>query len=233
MDRRDLLIGAACVAGAGAALGLIPRHHVSLLAGRRLDQIIPRTFGEWTSRDVSDLVAPKEEDSVAARIYGATVGRIYRRGEAGGEVMMLLAYGDTQSDDLQLHRPEICYPAFGFALSHNRSMELPIAAGVSVPARHLIADAPERRETILYWSRLGEYLPIDRKQQQLDRLRTAMRGDVGDGLLSRFSAAGTDAEASLGLLLAFAPDLVRAVAANARAALIGSARAEALAKANV
>jgi EpsI family protein len=162
IGRRDLLIGSACLAGAGVAYALVPRHHVSLLRGLTVEQTVPRAFGAWVSQDVSDLVAPKVEDSLAARLYGETVGRVYRGGDSGVEIMMLLAHGDTQSDDLQLHRPEICYPAFGFAISQSAVTDVALASRVTLPSRRLVADAPDRREIIIYWSRLGEYLPLDR-----------------------------------------------------------------------
>lgn len=233
IGRRDLLIGSACLAGAGAAYALVPRHHVSLLRGLTVDKTVPHAFGEWASQDVTDLVAPKIEGSLASRLYGETVGRVYRRDQGGAEIMMLLAYGDTQSDDLQLHRPEICYPAFGFAISQSAVTDVALAPKVSLPSRRLVADAPDRRETIIYWSRLGEYLPLDRKQQQIDRLRTAMKGDIADGLLARFSVLGADPAAAIGVLERFIPGLVRAVAAEHRDVLIGSRRAAAMAAAGI
>ena len=175
MNRRDILIGAACVGAAAAAYGLAPRRHVSLLAGKSLDGIVPRAFAGWTSRDTSDLVAPTDPDSLAARLYGVTVGRMYQHQSTGTEVMMLLAHGDSQSDDLQVHRPEICYPAFGFALSDNYATSIAVANGVAIPGRHMVATSPDRRETVVYWTRLGEFLPQDHRQQQLDRMRTAYR----------------------------------------------------------
>ena len=232
--RRDFLIGATCLAGAGAAYALVPRRHVALLKpGQRMEKIVPMAFGQWTSRNVSDLVAPKEEGSLSARLYGETVGRIYSRPQGDGEIMMLLAYGDTQSDDLQLHRPEICYPSFGFAIHQSAVMQLPLDGGVTLPVRRLVADAPDRRETIMYWSRLGEFLPLDKKEQQVDRLRTAMNGDVADGLLARFSVIGADADLSAGLLQSFIPPLLEAVAPDRRQALIGTRLAAAMAGAKV
>ena len=232
--RRDFLIGGACVLAAGVSYALVPRRKVPLLQrGQTVAQTVPRVFGGWTSQEVSDLVAPKIEGSVASRIYGETVGRVYSRGQGSPEIMMLLAYGDTQSDDLQLHRPEICYPAFGFAISHSTVDQVGLASGVTIPSRRLVADAPDRRETIIYWSRLGEFLPLDRKEQQLDRLRTAMKGEIADGLLARFSIVGQDAALSIQTLEAFIPALVHAVPPVARRVLIGTARAAALAAARV
>jgi EpsI family protein len=229
-NRRAFLIGAAGVAGAGLAYALKPRRRVSLLPpGVRVDGIVPRAFGDWVSQDVSDLVAPKTEDSLAARLYGETVGRVYTRGRDGAEIMMLLAHGDTQSDDLQLHRPEICYPAFGFAISHSEPLAVRIAGDVSVPSRRLLASAPGRQETIVYWSRLGEFLPTDRKQQQWDRMLTAMHGVIADGLLARFSMIGLDPAACQTVLTTFIAELVLAVAAARRPILIGAGRAAQLA----
>ena len=197
--------------------------------GRTVEETVPRAFGAWRSQDVTDLVAPKVEDSLAARLYGETVGRVYRGGDGDPEVMMLLAHGDTQSDDLQLHRPEICYPAFGFLISKSSVAQLPLASGVTIPVRQLVAEATDRRETIIYWSRLGEYLPLTRKEQQVDRLRTAMKGDIADGLLARFSVVGADPDASIAAMRRFIPALVMAVNARQRDLLIGSERASALA----
>ena len=116
ISRRELFLAGACAIGAGAAYALVPRRHVSLLGAASVASIVPRMIPGWTSRDVTDLVAPKIENSLAARLYGETVGRVYQNPTTGAEIMMLLAHGDTQSDDLQLHRPEVCYPAFGFAI---------------------------------------------------------------------------------------------------------------------
>ena len=142
---------------------------------------------------------------------------------------MLLAHGQNNTDSLQLHRPESCYPAFGFELSNGKAIQIPLASGVTVPARRLVADAPDRRESIVYWSRLGEYLPTSAGEQRRDRLRTAMGGYIPDGLLARFSAIGEDPAPTLALVQSFIPKLIQAVPPKGRDALIGSTRAKALA----
>ena len=232
-SRRDLLIGGACLAGAGAAYALIPRRRVSLLGPVTVAAIVPSKLPDWTSRDVSDLVAPKEEDSLAARIYGETVGRVYRQTSTGAEVMMLLAHGNTQSDDLQLHRPEVCYPAFGFTIHQNQEVEIPLLPGAAIPGRNLVAMAPDRRETILYWSRLGEYFPISRSDQHYDRMRTSFKGVIADGILSRFSMEALEPSAASAIMRDFIPGLIRAMAPAHRAALIGTALSQKMAMAGV
>jgi len=232
IQRRDLLIGGACLAAGAAAYGLKPRRRVSLQGSVKLDQVLPRQFGGWTSHDVTDLVAPKTADSMAARLYNETVGRVYSRGE-GVDIMMLLAHGDSQSNDLQVHRPEVCYPAFGFAISDSQRIDLPLPGGVTVPSRRMVAKAPGRQENIIYWSRLGEFLPTNGAEQRLDRLKTSVRGYVADGLLARFSAIGPDPAVAFAQIGGFIEDLMRAVPTNDRAGLIGTVRANAMASARI
>src|SRR5450755_1194425 len=102
--RRDILIGSACILAAGAAYALKPKRRVSLLApGQHINQIVPRSFKDWSSRDIGDLFAPQGEDSLAARLYEETVGRLYQQASTGAEIVMLMAHGDVQSNELQLH----------------------------------------------------------------------------------------------------------------------------------
>lgn len=233
IGRRDILIGSACLAAAGAAYGLKPRRHVSLLGKRSLTDIVPASFGPWTSLDVSGLVAPQIEGSLADRLYNETLGRIYRNENTGDEVMMLMAHGQTNTDDLQLHRPESCYPAFGFALSSNQATKVALGQGVSIPGRQLVADAPGRRENIVYWSRLGEFLPIDGRDQGQDRLKTAMSGIIADGLLARFSAVDPEPQRGTAMVHGFIPHLVRSVPAAGRSALVGTRLAAAMTQARI
>jgi EpsI family protein len=227
--RRDFLIGAACCLGSGAAYALKPRRQTTLMdGGKKLNEILPPALDDWTSRDVSDLVAPETPDSLMARLYGETVGRIYRQQSTGDEVIMLMAHGDVENNELQLHRPEVCYPAFGFAIAENTPLTLSLPNKVTVPCRRLLAKSSERQETVLYWTRLGEAFPTTVAEQRVERLRTALHHYIPDGLLARFSVVGSDKAASLAVMERFIPKLVMHVAANQRRALIGTQRASAL-----
>jgi EpsI family protein len=227
-SRRSLLIGGACLAAAAAAYALTPRRRYSLLGDAKLSSLIPMKFGAWSGRDVSDLVAPPTEGSLETRLYQETVERNYQHRDSGAEVMMLLAHGGTQSNDLQLHRPEVCYPAFGFRLSESHAVSVTVKPQVEIPGRSLVAETQGRREAIFYWTRLGEYLPVDGAEQRVDRVKLAMQGLVADGVLSRFSMIGEDAAANKTLLSGFVAELVLATSYAGRRALIGSALADAL-----
>ncbi len=226
IQRRDLIIGGACLLSAAAAEAARPRRRVSLLAGGSLADMVPAKFGVWVSEDVGDPLAINGPDSLAAKLYSQLVTRVYTDPATGSQVMMLLAYGSRQTDDLQLHRPEICYPAFGYALKRNEQISLPVAAQVRLPARRMIAQSDERREAIIYWTRMGEMLPASGTEQREARLRIAMQGVVPDGVLCRFSALVDDPEHAWRLIEGFVPILLAAVAAKDRPVLIGSERAK-------
>lgn len=230
--RRDLLIGAACVAAAGTGAALKPRRNVSLLAkNETLANIVPAKFGAWRSEDVGDPMAINGPETLSARLYNQLVSRIYTNDEAGASVLMLLAYGGQQTDELQLHRPEVCYPAFGFSLLRNEPMSLDLAKGVVIPARRILAHSESRRESVVYWTRMGEYLPSSGGQQREDRFRIAMQGIIPDGLLSRFSTTATESEEGWGKIESFVAALISAVPAKHRKVLIGTERANELARA--
>ena len=143
--------------------------------------------------------------------------------------MVLLAHGDTQSNELQLHRPEVCYPAFGFEISSSHKYPLGLGANAQLPVRSLVADAPGRRETIVYWTRLGEFLPTSENEQRLDRARTALSGVVSDGLLARFSLVGDDAVGAALAIERFISSFLRAVGSSHRAAFVGTSLAQTMA----
>jgi hypothetical protein len=97
---------------------------------------------------------------------------------------------------------------------------------VTLPARRLLAEQDGRRESIIYWSRMGEALPQDGGQQRKARLEIAMQGIIPDGLLSRFSIVGDDPSQDWRTIGAFVIELIAAIAPNRRNVLIGTERAK-------
>jgi EpsI family protein len=232
ISRREILIGSACAISAAAALALKPRRKVSLLPlGEKLSKIVPTSFEGWVSQDVSDQYAPEGEDSLLARLYGQTVGRIYRNPTSDLEVTMLMAHGESQSNELQVHRPEVCYPAFGFSIEDSIPTEITLMGDITLPGRQLIAQSDTEKQAVIYWTRLGEYFPVNITEQRLDRLDTAVHLYISDGLLARFSTSGSETELAFSTLKHFIAMLVAKVATSRRSALIGSVRASQLAAA--
>jgi EpsI family protein len=227
IDRRGLILGGSCAVAAAVSEGLKPHREAALLEGAQLADIVPRGFGDWSSEDVRDALALNQNGTLSARLYSDLVVRAYTK--AGGPVVtMLLAYGRRQTETLQLHRPEICYPAFGYALARSEPIELPIGPGVQLPARRILAELADRRESVIYWSRVGEFFPQDPQQQRTARFRNTLQGVIADGVLSRFSIAGPYPEYGWMVLDDFIRQLIGAIPADRRKALVGTLRARQL-----
>jgi EpsI family protein len=232
INRRDLIIGGACLAAAAGAEVVRPHRRVTLLGENlTIEGAIPRAFGSWKVREGEGIITPQSEDSLAAQLYNQSVGRMYEDADHN-IVMLLIAYGNTQSDTLQLHRPEVCYPAFGFEIVENRPTQIALGHGTVLPARNLVASVPGRDERISYWTRIGEYLPISNSEQREMRFRTALAGIIPDGVLVRVSNTVPEDAKGFALNARFAADLLAAVPAAVRPALITTAKARQLAAAS-
>jgi EpsI family protein len=223
INRRDLIIGGACLAAAGSAEAIRPRKRLDLLGNRQLEEELPRTFGEWRMLPAEGVIAPPSESSLAARLYNQTVARAYT-GPGDAVVMLLVAYGNTQSDTLQLHRPEVCYPAFGFQVSNSRAALLDVGAA-KIPGRTLTAETEGRLERISYWTRIGEFLPVSEDEQRQMRLRSALAGIIPDGVLVRISTSIEEEAASFALNSRFAGDFLQSVEPALLPALITTEKA--------
>jgi EpsI family protein len=144
MQRRDLLLGGLAVTAAAAAEALRPRGRLVLLKGGKLADAMPNAFGAWSAEGSNGLVSPEQAGRLARTLYSEIVQRVYTDNNSGAQVMLLAAYGDTQSDLLQLHRPESCYPAVGFNIALTTPAPIPIGRNLTVPGRKVIA-MPRRR----------------------------------------------------------------------------------------
>src|ERR1700760_574767 len=110
----------ACAAAAGQAM--VPTKRMALLRGPfKLGDIVPSTFAGWQvdARSVGGIVNPQTE-ALLSKLYSQMLDRIYVDAQ-GRRVMLSIAYGaDQADDDVQLHYPEVCYPAQGFRVKSNR-----------------------------------------------------------------------------------------------------------------
>ncbi len=224
MDRRDMMIGIAGMAAAAGSLAMRPRNFVDLMGDVVIEDALPDRFAGWAINPRVGLVLPPSEGTLADRLYAQTVGRGYdRTGDAASRtVMMLISHGAKQSDSLQLHRPEVCYPAYGFAITDRRLTQLPFTADRTIPTVELTAKLGPRTEDVLYWARIGEELPQTAGEQREDRLRAALAGFVGDGVLVRLSIIREGDEPQHAILRDFARTLLRSVPKPLRVGLVGS-----------
>jgi EpsI family protein len=221
MNRRDLLMGGGMLAASGAALALTPRKRLVLLAeDRSLEDIVPQRIGKWASAPSDAFVLPKTEGSLADRLYNQTLTRLYVS-QSSLPVMLVIAYGAVQNDQLQLHRPEVCYTAVGFEIASSRVESIDLGNNALLPLRELEATSSTRIETIAYWTRIGDDLPTDGGSQRSVKLRQQLSGYLADGVLVRLSAVAEASPAVFRELGIFAAAMVKAMASADRNILIG------------
>ena len=121
----------------------------------------------------------------------------------------------------------LAVPAFGFALTRNEPAEIKLRRSM-LPVRRIRAESPKRNESIVYWSRVGEYLPQDGGQQRSARFRTAIQGIIPDGVLCRFSAVSSESQPGWDTIDEFVRHLLVAIPRQHVAVLIGSELARAV-----
>lgn len=228
LRRRDLLLGSMLLASAGGAFALEPRNQLILRGDKLFEDMVPLAFGEWDVTPSNAMILPREdENSLAAMLYSETVSRLYTS-RTRMPVMLVIAYGDTQSDRLQLHRPEVCYTAIGFEVGQSRKVEVQLPGGASVPMRALVARNSQRIEPILYWTRVGDFLPTNSHEQRNAKIRTALQGYVADGVLVRMSTVAEPTPEVFAELEAFAVEMLRASDPRILPGLVGRPVAEAM-----
>jgi EpsI family protein len=227
MNRRDMLLGGAMLGAAGGALALAPRQRLVLIGDALLDDIVPKTVGDWTYLPSTDFILPKSPGSLSDRLYSQTLARLYVS-PTKLPMMMVIAYGAVQNDLLQLHRPEACYTAVGFTISQSRPHGIPLAGSAVLPVRQLTATTETREEQISYWTRIGDDLPTDGREQRRVKLAQQLQGYLADGILVRISAVAGNFPEVFDQLSGFSRALVAATEPAYRPVLVGRPLAKAM-----
>jgi EpsI family protein len=214
--RRNLLLGGLLLAGAGVAWARLPRQSEMRLGDAQLEDLVPERIGDWRFLQKSGLVLPPQ-DELRDLVYSQLLTRVYVRGDDA--VMLLIAYSAAQDGVIQVHRPEVCYPASGYRIIDNRPSDVPLAPGLSIPSRAILAQSESRSERLIYWTRVGEYFPDDWADQRIAVARENLEGVIPDGVLVRISEAG--AGTTPGTVESFAKQLYASVPPRMRQVLAG------------
>ena len=216
-DRRKLLLGALAAASAGVVYARQPREKVDYLGSGKLDALIPKQVGQWEFATKSGLVVPPE-DPLSDALYAQLLTRVYSDG-ASAPIMLLIAQSAGQTGLLQVHRPEVCYPAGGYQLSPVVTQGMRVRDSV-VPANILTATLEGRVEQILYWTRVGDQMPASWAQQRLAVASDNLRGLIPDAVLVRVSTINPDAEQAFAHLTQFMSTMIGMMPSKARDVLI-------------
>lgn len=216
-SRRELLIGGGFVLAAATAFAMKPRTHLNMLGGSKIEALVPQRFAGWSFLAASGLVLPPE-DQLEKQLYSELLTRTYTNSR-GMQMMLLIAYNGSQDGVVQIHRPEICYPAGGFKLTQIDEHSIPLKSGLDIPSRFIVAETGLRREQIIYWTRLGQFFPRRWSEQRWAVFEQNLEGKIPDGLLVRISSISPDVTAAD--LDGFARELYASVGPTMQRVLVG------------
>lgn len=222
--RRSSIIACALMLIASLlAWGLAPRNPMAALnKNLKLENAIPATFADWRLDDagLQSVVNPQQKELLDV-LYSQTLTRTYINSQ-GQRIMLSIAYGEMQSGEVELHRPEVCYVAQGFSLETvgQSSIKLPDRED-PVQIQRLIAHASSRREPISYWMRVGDYVVASGNDQRFARVTHGFKGWIPDGILFRVSSITDDNDSAYRLQERFVLDLLTTVDTKTRGFLIG------------
>ena len=217
----SFILLALMISASAFAVALKPTHRLADDRGAiDLKKILPEQFGDWREeRQSSAVIVDPETKELLDKIYSQTVSRTYVNSK-GYRIMLSLAYGGDQSTDMQVHRPEVCYAAQGFAIGNKQKVEI-LADGSSIPAMRLDTSLGPRVEPVTYWLRVGEKLVRGNIELGFARLSYGLHGQIADGLLFRVSSIDRDSPGAFVQQDKFIDDLLKSMPAENRRAVVG------------
>lgn len=218
---RALLIALAMLLAAGLTVLATPRQRIASTHHVDLETMVPRSFSGWhLDRSIAPLLPSPDQQALLDRTYDQVLARTYVNG-AGERVMLSIAYGGNQSDGMQTHRPEICYPAQGFSVTRQRVAQLALDYGV-LPVRRLFAVQGARTEPITYWLVVGDQQTSFGLAYKLATLKYGLTGRIPDGMLVRVSSIDADEAHADAVQDGFVRDMLAAMKDKDRVRLLGT-----------
>lgn len=218
LSRREAIAGIMMLSAAAAAAARMPNIPLNLLGSAKLEDVIPNQIARWRLVDRSGLVLPPE-DQLSLALYSQLLTRVYWDG-VGAPIMLLIAYSANQTGFLQVHRPEICYGAGGYAIGPVAAEPIGFGGGKSISANLMPATIRDSTEYVLYWTRIGSRVPPSWSAQRWAIARDNLDRIIPDAALVRISTIMPDADAARAALKSFAQALLAATSPAVRKALI-------------
>lgn len=223
LTRRAAIAAVLMAAGAAAGQAMVPTKRLALLRGPfKLEDLVPSSFGSWRvdNGSINGIVNPQTE-ALLNKLYSQMLDRVYLNGQ-GGRVMLSIAYGaDQADDDVQLHYPEVCYPAQGFRVRSNQVAQVTVPEGIIRVRRLETQFSDSRFEPVTYWTIVGDRQSLGGWDRKISEIRHGLKGEIVDGLLFRVSSIDRNSAQGFELQESFIRDIVAAMAPAARRQLVG------------
>ena len=219
---RNFILLALMLSASGLTLALRPTQKISEHGTTvDLETMIPRTFGEWREElNKSIQIVDPQQKEMIDKIYTQTLSRTYIN-TSGYRIMLSMAYGDDQRDGMQMHYPEVCYPAQGFILKDRQDGTLATTNG-SITVTRILANLGHRSEPITYWTAIGDQVVQGRIQKKLVEMRYGLSGMIPDGMLVRISSIDTEVDKAYAMQAQFINQMLETVTPEYRLKLDGN-----------
>jgi EpsI family protein len=199
----------------------------SVAAAPRLNSFVPRTVGKWRELPTPRVLVDVSEGpnvTTRDRPYDDQMARTYTDGQ-GHFMMVALAYGARQRQEIKIHRPELCYPAQGWKVQPMGQVQFGIESlhGMPVIGHQMLARNDVENEAVSYWIRIGQNYSDSAWKTRWTIIKEGLQGRMTDGMLVRFSESvpfGQSPEAAFERQRAFAHDLIQSLPVTHRWMLI-------------
>jgi EpsI family protein len=179
------------IVASGLAIALTPSKHAVPEGAVDLERMIPKEFGAWKQVETGiiqmDLVPRDGAERTIDQPYDQALTRTYVRND-GAVVMLALAYGRTQRQEVKVHRPELCYVAQGFEVHARSRVMVKLAHDLEIPAYRLLTQSRQRLEPVTYWIRIGDRITANAWESRFEIFRRGLQGRIPDGILVRTSS---------------------------------------------
>lgn len=224
---RSLVVAVALMLIAGAGIMLRPSIN-SAAPSPHLDKTVPEQFGEWRTLPNPMLQVDLSTDGATStdQPYDEIVSRTYVNAN-GDAVMMALAYGKNQRQEIKIHRPELCYPAQGFKVMSLKNAAFDgirsTLTGSDIVGKRMVVHGKGHDEVVSYWIRIGDTFSASPWRIRWQIMQEGLQGRMTDGILVRLSQRvqpGTDPAPVHAMLEDFAKQLVSATPPNTRTYLV-------------
>jgi EpsI family protein len=210
------------------AAGVLLRPSISTVApDARLEEIVPAQIGEWhvvPTAGVQVSVLNQGETSTD-QPYDEVLSRSYVNTK-GDVVMLALAYGKNQRQEIKIHRPDLCYPAQGFKLISSVNTTFTgiatATSGAPIQGRRLLVRNDRSDEVVSYWIRIGDSYSSNPWDIRWGIMKEGLQGRMTDGILVRASQRlpmGVDPAVHHELVEGFMKDLLASLSPQAKLVL--------------
>lgn len=110
--------------------------------------LIPYSFDGWQGE------ATNFDPTYGFDPADTSLWRVYRERD-GGTIIIYIGYYSDLATILDVHTPELCYPAQGWSISSTRKTSGGVFRGRAIPAKEIVVDKSGAKRRVVWWYNAG------------------------------------------------------------------------------